>query len=280
MTKLLVCDGIWIDDFGQFDDNHVQWMRFSAFVKGVIDDLRQTTLGLAFLEVFASAGRQLDGGPRYGHAALVVRHPHPKYAANMPAISETTDLRYATTDLLGKTKDARGNEIRFQNKVGSGIARPAQIWLFAPNSQLPSGPTENLRNVVIEGDGRFSPRGEPEEFLHNVLMHEMVHAYHFVIGSMEPEIHRLKGNSDELRAVGLGVFRCYRFSENALRAAVGRPLRTSYHGDGTDAYLREHPGYFRDRTHSLDPTDVKTLAGEPLHARLVAWNQEARLPAD
>lgn len=279
MTKLLVCDGVWVDDFGQFDSDHVQWMRFAGFVKGVIDDLRQTTLGRAFLEVFGSAGEQLDGGPRYGHAALVVRHPQAAYAANMPAISETTDLRYATTDLHGRSKDERGREIKFQNEVGNGVARPAQIWLFAPNSRLPSGPTESLRNMAIEGDGRFTPRGEPEEFLQNVLMHEMVHAYHFVIGSKEPEIHSLKGNSDELRAVGLGVFRCYRYSENALRAAVGRPLRTSYHGEGADAYLREHPSYFRDRAHSLDPAEVKGLAGEPLHERLVVWNQEARLPA-
>lgn len=280
MTKLLVCDGIWVDDFGQFDGNHLQWMRFAAFVKGVIDDLSQTPVGSALLDVFRLAGLYLDGGPRYGHAALVVRHPPPDYAKTMPAPGVTTDLRYSTMDLQGHTKDKRGNALKFQNDVGNGIERPAQIWLFAPNCQLPAGPTESLRNIVIEGDGRFQPRGEAEEFLQNVLMHEMIHAYHFVIGSKEPEIQSLQGDPDELRAVGLGVFRCYAFSENALRAAVGRPLRTSYHGSGADAYLRNHPGYFRDRQHSLDPTLVRAMAGEPLHQHLAAWNQAHDLPAD
>lgn len=282
MTKLLVCDGIWVDDFGQFDDDHTKWMWFAAFVKGVIDDLRKTQVGPGFLEAFRVAAPYLDGGPRYGHAAVVVRYPHPEKAKNMQALGETSDLRYSAPRLKSGADDKRSANVTFQNAVGNGVARPAQIWLFAPNSQLPAGLKPSISNIVIESNGRFQQRGKGEEFLQNVLMHEMIHAYHFVIGSMEPEIAsiaRPECDSDELRAVGLGVFRCYRYSENALRSATGRPLRTNYHGEGTDAFLLQHPAYFRDRRdRSLDPVEVKLLAKEALYQRLVEWNRGAQLP--
>lgn len=276
MTKLMLIDGIWVDDFGELDGSHLSWMRFAAFAKAVIDRLRATPLGIAFLGEISKAARHLNGGPRYGHASLVIRYPNASKVGGMKAPGETNDLVYSypTVDFKGLTRNPKGVTRIFRNEIGPGVARPAQIWIFSPNSKLPA----NQNNTVIESNGRFRLKDGSEEYLQHVLMHEMIHAFHFIIGSLEPEFFVPEVDSDELRAVGLGYFRGYTYSENALRSAVGSPLRTSYHGKGVDNYLLNQPTYFRDRKHSLEPTEVKGFSRDSLKKLLVEWNKAHGLP--
>ena len=61
------------------------------------------------------------------------------------------------------------------------------------------------------------------------LYHEMVHAYHAVNGDAAAGKHK-DIKEREFQAVGLGRHDKERYSENAFRAAMGKPLRPSYAG--------------------------------------------------
>lgn len=294
MTKLQVGKGIWVDDFGVFDQDHTKWMRTAAFVKQVLERLQQTPLGSRFLAVFETAAQTLDAGPRYGHASLVIR-PVDVSAGNqatrkMVALSETSSLTYRyeaiPRDAAAGADPAAAAHAPARPVAKTRVttwsapattppqARPAQIYLFPPNGRYV---TAAYGSGVIDANGAFTLRGEhvPEQ-LSNVLVHEMVHAYHYVIGSQEPDFP-WGIDADELRCVGLLLFRGYEFSENALRAALGSPLRLDYHGCGHDTDLAGHAGYFLSRRAWLDPKEFCSLRGDALMKKLRARNAEIGL---
>jgi hypothetical protein len=69
--------------------------------------------------------------------------------------------------------------------------------------------------------------------------HELVHAYHFNRGDTEPDGHNHAAcvkdfgweiGKKEFQAVGLGPYAANAVTENAIRAQMGVPLRTTYSG--------------------------------------------------
>ena len=145
-------------------------------------------------------------------------------------LSPTDPVRVFFRNLLDLLDDEKLNvKPDSLKKDGRG---PAVIYIFFPNCQFPSNfKCEGLQNQIIDGAGRFHYDGADQE-IEIALIHEMIHAYYYVKGEADP----VEGNVDvdEKRVVGLGEYKKRKYSENAFRYVLKRPLRTHYHGKWRD----------------------------------------------
>lgn len=97
----------------------------------------------------------------------------------------------------------------------SGNKFPAQVTVFYPGS------TWNGSQIAPNGD--FVYHGTKFN-LREVVFHELIHCYHYLIGSKELS----PDSEDEKRAVGLFEYKNYKYSENVFRAHLKETLRLDY----------------------------------------------------
>ena len=127
------------------------------------------------------------------------------------------------TTLMSAFKSTSG--IMGKEQLGKTGKCPAQIIIFPPGSTVPAEfKVPDLRGVKIHEDGGFIYYGQPQD-MKIVLIHELLHAFYFLMGSETPDQH-----TDEKRAVGLEMYKDFLYSENVFRSELGMPLRLNYPG--------------------------------------------------
>jgi hypothetical protein len=186
----------------------------TPMVSETIRLLQRTRIGTEFLAKFQPQVGGVNGGEKYPGATLVIRAPSEVKRTAMQSVAETGQLAY---------KKDNGELVRVHH-LQKGSKYPARIDMFAPGARIPdNNANAKLRGVGISTGGDFMYYDTMEN-LEKVLIHELIHAYYFVIG--EPEM--TTDQDDEKRAVGIYQFKGNAYSENRLRGALGWVIRKGY----------------------------------------------------